>query len=430
MTVCVIDRLSRMIGRHYARTRFWAFGLLVGVALIAGWPAYAADESNPAWRAARQLMGAQQASGQFAFEHDFIPGRQRLSTKSGVGRMAYVTREAAAAYGLSNYFLYDRDAGVRRALVAVLRKFGELSLPIAKARGQEALESTGILALPFGRYKLHGTLQWLGLLYRPTGEGRLVSYDRSYETAWGGATALSLLTELQFYRASHDPQFTPLRRAWLEGLLVLYDGVGGFRTLPGSIDENALSNGEIWLALAYYTRLFANDRATAGIVAQVDDYMLQTYAALPNAEFYSWGMQAAAQRLAATSDARFRRFIAQQTRAYLDGVGPTPDATDNSCAEIEGLGTALRVLTATADPDQDLIRRLRERIDKEMAKNRSLQIQSGQTRIELGNGTSLSSPSVADYAGAFLAGTNDPYVRIDYTEHCISALLKLGEGKH
>ena len=429
MTVCVIDQLARMIGRHYSRARFWAFGLLVGVAVIAGQPAYAVDKSDPAWRAAHQLMGAQLPSGQFAFEHDFVLGGRRPGTELGMGRVAYVTREAAAAYGLSNYFLYDKDAGVARAIKAVLRKLGELSLPIAKAPGQETLESTGILALPLGRYKLHGALQWLGLLYSPTGEGRLVSYDRSYETAWGGATALSLLTELQFYRASHDPQFTALRRAWLRGLLVLYDG-GGFRMLPGSIDENVMSNSEIWLALAYYTRLFADDPATAAIVAQMDDYMMRTYATLPNADFYSWGMNAAAQRLAATSDTKFRRFIAQQTRAYLDSIAPPPGSSENSCDVVEGLGTALRVLTATADPDRGLIRRLRQRIDSEMAKNLSLQIQPGQTRIELGNGTYLSSPSVADYAGAFLAGRHEPYVRIDYTEHCISALMELGEGKY
>ena len=408
--------------------RFYAFGLFAVVALVAGQSTYAAGEISPALLAAHQLIGAQQSSGLFTFEHDFIPERKRLGTDSNIGRMAYVTREAAAVYGLSNYYLYDQDKGVARTLMAALRKLGALSVPIEKAPGQGAIEATGILALPFGRYKLHDALQWLGLLYRPTGEGRLVSYDRTYESAWAGATALSLLTELQFYRASGDPRFTQLRQAWMKGLLVLYDSGRGFRILPGSIDENALSNGEIWLALASYSRLVVDDRATASILARVDDYMMQTYAAAPNAEFYSWGTLAAAQRLKATSDVRFRRFIAQQTRAYLGGIGPASGSSDNSCSAIEGLGTALGVLTA--DKDQALVRLLRRRIEDEMAKNRLLQIQPGQTRVEFGGGTYLSSPLLADYAGAFLAGKYDPYVRIDYTEHCISALLDLGERKH
>jgi len=427
MTLCTIARLARIFG-HRGRQKLWAFGVFLGVAWAGSGPAYGVDERSPALRAARQLVGAQLPSGQFAFEHDFVLGGKRPGTELGLGRLAYITREAAAAYGLSHYFLYDQDAGLARALVAVLRNLEELSLPISKAPGQVTLEATGILALPLGRYKLHDMLQRLRFLFRPTGEGRLVSYDRSYETAWGGATALSLLTELQFYRASGDSQFTSLRQAWLKGLLVLYHAGRGFRDMPGSIDENALSNGEIWLALAYYTGLFADDGATASIVAQVDDYMMQTYAAQPNEGFYSWGTKAAAQRLGATSDVKFIRFIAQQTRAYLDGIGPPSDSTENSCAAVEGLATALRVLTSAAEPDRALILRLRQRIDSEMAKNRSLQIQPGQTRIELHNGAYLSSPSVTDYAGAFLAGTHQPYVRIDYTEHCISALLDLGEG--
>ena len=430
MTVCVIVRLARMISCNQARARLWLRDLLVAIALVAGGPACAADETSPTWRAAHQLIGAQLPSGQFAFEHDFLLGWKRPAKNVDIDKIIYITREAAAAYGLSQYFLYDNDVRVEHALAAVLSNFGKLSVPIDKATGQKALESTGILALPFGRYKLHGTLQQLGLLYRPRGGGRLVSFDRTYETAWGGATALSLLTELQFYRASRDSRFASLRQAWLEGLLVLYDGVGGFRILPESIDENDLSNGEVWLALAYYARLFPDDRATAAIVARVDDHLIRTYAATPNAYFYSWGMKAAAQRYAVTSDPKFIRFIAQQPRAHLDSMSASSDPTENSCADVEGLATAVRVLSATAHPDQDLIRRLRQRIGSEMAKNVSLQIQPGQTRIELGNGTYLSSPSVSDYAGAFLAGKHQPYVRIDYTEHCICALLELGQDRH
>jgi len=371
------------------------------------------------------LIGAQLPSGEFGFEHDFLLGGERPNTKVGMGRVAYITREAVAAYGLSQYFLQDKDPAIAHAIVAALGNFGKLSLPVAKTSGQGALEATRILALPFGRYKLEGALRALGLLYRPSGEGRLVSYNRSYETAWGGATALSLLTELQYYRASHDARFAPLRRAWLEGLLVLYDGIGGFRTLPDSIDQNDLSNGEIWLALAYYTRLFPADRATADIVARVDSYLMRNYAGRSNTIFYSWAMKAAAERYAAKPDAKYVEFIAQQTRTFLDGFQTQSAATENSCAHVEGLAAARRVLISVTQPDLDLVRRLNQRIDREMTKNLALQILPGQTRIELASGAYLSSPTVADYAGAFLAGTHQPYVRIDYTQHCLSAMIEL-----
>ena len=299
-----------------------ACSLWLCCSLIASWPSDAAEETSPLSLAAQQFVRAQQPSGQFIFEHDFLLGGGRPDTETGLHRLEFITRQASAAYGLSKYFREYQDPAVAHALIAVLRNLGQLSVPIAKGNGQITIESTGILKVPFGRYKLHDTLQRLGLLYRRAGDGLLVSYDHSYETAWGGATALALLTELQFYHASGDVQFAPLRRGWLQGLLVLYDAGRGFRALPDWIDENALSNGEIWLAFAYYTHLFPQDRAAASIVARIDDYMMRTYGAQPLREFYSWGTKAAAQRFDTTSDARFSAFIAQQTHAYLDGRNP------------------------------------------------------------------------------------------------------------
>jgi hypothetical protein len=405
-----------------------AVGRLFVVVLLGASHAYAAEEDNPAWFAARQLMDAQQPSGLFAFERDFLLGGARPGTEIGLGRLEYITRETAAAYGLSRYYLYDRHPDIARALKSFLGNIKELSLPISKAPGQSMLESVGIVSLPIGHDWIAATLQRLNLLYHPTGEGRLVSYDRSYETAWGGATALSLLAELQYFRASRDPQFASLRQAWLQGLLVLYNGKG-FRALPSSIDENALSNGEIWLALSYYSRLFPEDRVTAALVARLDDYMIETYSKRPKVIFYSWGTNAAAQRFETTSDGKFLRFIDQITRAYLGNTSQLPRPEENSCAAIEGLAAALRVLASEENTDRDFIVRLRQYIDKEMDKNRLLQIRKGQTRIELGNGAYLYAPSLADHAGAFLAAAREPYVRIDFTEHCISALLELDKVK-
>ena len=415
------------MARRHSGVSFSGLVLLVGLATIVAPSSLAANDS--ARRAAHYLVGAQLPSGHFVFEHDFILGGPRPNTELGEGRLDYIARETGTAYVLSSYFLYDRDPQIGRALEAALRTFIALSLPIAKAAGQETLESTGLVRLPFGRYKLDHVLNWLGLLYRRNGEGRLVAYDRSYETAWGAATAFSLLTELQFYRASHDPKFAAARQGWLKGLLVLYDGRGGFRTLPDSIDEDAMSNGEIWLALAYYTDLFPRDRATASFVAHLDDEMLRSFGAVADEHTYTWAMKAAAQRLKTTSDAKFRQFISRKTQAYLDRLVPDSDSSHNTCAAVEGMATALHVLSTHANQDQRLVSRLRQRIEREMIKNLSLQIQPGQTRIELGNSAYLSSPAVINYAGAFLAGTRQPYTRIDYSAHCISALLILGEAR-
>lgn len=411
------------------RRRSWAWlaavELLVVAILFGIGPALADNAHDPAWLGAHQLLRAQQPSGQFSFEYDFLLGGPRADTEREDGQAAYITREAGAAYGLSKYFLHERDPRIAHAIAAALHRWEQLSLPISKSFGQSALESTGVLALPFARYKLEESLRWLGLLYSPRGDGRLIAYGGSYDTASGGATALALLTELHYFEASHDAQFAPLRQAWLKGLLVLYDGVGGFRKLPAFIDENDLTNAEIWLALAYYTRLFPNDAATAAIVKRVDQYMLSVYTKAPNKSFYAWGVQAAAERLAASADNRFRQFIAQQSSAFF---GATADnADDNNCSTVEGLATALKVLLKTAQPDQRLITRLRRTIGLEMAKDLSLQIQPAQDRIDLGKGAYIYSPVITQYEGAFLAGVRRPFLRVDYTQHCISALLLLNE---
>ena len=80
-----------------ARARRWALALFIGVAFVVSGPAHAADEMSPAWRAARQLMGAQLPSGFFSFEYDFLIGGGRPDTERGFGRMEYITREAGAA---------------------------------------------------------------------------------------------------------------------------------------------------------------------------------------------------------------------------------------------------------------------------------------------------------------------------------------------
>jgi hypothetical protein len=74
----------------------------------------------------------------------------------------------------------------------------------------------------------------------------------------------------------------------------------------------------------------------------------------------------------------------------------------NTCSYIEGLVTAARVLRADGNGHAELLAQVRARIDSEMAKNRALQLQPGQSRIELGGGAYLWAPKAAGYAGAYL----------------------------
>jgi hypothetical protein len=59
-----------------------------------------------------------------------------------------------------------------------------------------------------------------------------------------------------------------------------------------------------------------------------------------------------------------------------------------------------------------------------MTKNRELQITIGMIQIEFPGGT-FRSTRLAEYVGAFLSDGGNPYVRIDITAHCLSALVEL-----
>jgi hypothetical protein len=381
------------------------------------------DEIGQMRLAAHQLAGAQLSSGLLDFDIDFLVGQGGGSGNTDIDRTAFIARQAAAAWSLAKYLAWSKDSSVSGPVQQLIATFGSLSLPVGKSSAQRWLETTRILSTPIGRYELRATLELLGLLYRPTGDGKLLAYEGGYATTWAGSTALALGTELEYFRATGDNRFANLRSSWLNGLLALHVPSRGFREYPGSLEEAAYANGETWLALATYTALFPADAAVNAMLKSYDDYVLGKYSAEPNVQFYSWGMMAAAQRLATTSDSKFTDFIAAQVSHFVDQKFSGADARENSCSFVEGLAAAGAVLVRH-DEYRALREKLLTRINREMTKNRELQITIGMIQIEFPGGT-FRSTRLAEYVGAFLSDGGNPYVRIDITAHCLSALVEL-----
>ncbi|MFZ0694653.1 MAG: hypothetical protein WAN51_10980, partial [Alphaproteobacteria bacterium] len=97
---------------------------------------------------------------------------------------------------------------------------------------------------------------------------------------------------------------------------------------------------------------------------------------------------------------------------------------DNTCSFVEGLAAAVGVLVKQ-DGDRALLQKLTTRIDREMTKNRALQIPTGTVQLDYPGGTFFHSMRLAEYAGAYLSGSGDLYARIDVTAHCLSALTEM-----
>lgn len=383
-----------------------------------------ADDGEAMRLAAGQLVGSQLPTGLFRYNFNFLTGE---GTDPKNSTSPNLVRQAGTAYILAEHHLRAPDARLRRTLETALEGFGTLSLPITRTAIQHAIQKTRILSLRFGRRTIQKTLNRLGLLYSPAGDGRVISPDGTYESAWLGGTALALAAELRYFRATGDDRFAELRKAWLRGLLGLRLPGGGFRAAPHYTGEEHYFNGEGWLALAIYADTFPGDRDANEVLRRLDEYLLGRYSGNWNMMFYSWGTMAAEIRHRITRDKKFRHFIATQAGRFLDRLkDKTKDDSRLNCAQLEGLGAALRALGGTSGSRyQDLVRRLRERTGPAMAENRKLQIRPGQDRIALADGAYLWSAQLGKYVGAFLGGPTDPMTQIDHTGHCLSAMMIL-----
>lgn len=131
---------------------------------------------------------------------------------------------------------------------------------------------------------------------------------------------------------------------------------------------------------------------------------------------------AAAVRWETTRDPRFAAFIEQQTLNAMKWL--SEPRVHNTCATVEGLATAARVLRDAGRPN-DLLSSIDQHITTEMRKNYEFQIPPNTGRLDVRNGASVVSPRLEEFAGAFFHERDRPYTRIDFTGHCLSAMVKL-----
>lgn len=326
--------------------------------------------------AAGYMMAAQRLTGFFEYEYDILRGEYRAANN--------IVRQAGAAFAIAEY------ASV-------------LGGPAAAASAKAAVAAFAGISVPFQ-------------------DGRLVSETGKLEDAPTGATALALLAELHYFDATGDESFSDARRAWLRALMRLQRSGGGFAARPGTEEESAYYNGETWLALAAYHRLFPSDEAVADMLARAEPYLIDRYGE-PSRQFAHWGLMAASLRFLTTNEARLIAFIASQSEGVLTELYPEFKPAGNACSIVEGLAAAATAL-AEAGGHDELVGRIKERVRRELANSLELQIVPGQKRIDFGPDRFLEDPRLDEFAGAFLNGRYWPHARIDFVQHCLSAIMK------
>ena len=140
--------------------------------------------------------------------------------------------------------------------------------------------------------------------------------------------------------------------------------------------------------------------------------------------FFHWGVMAATERYLDTKQIEFIEFSEMLVSNFLQERSQVNPNT-NSCYMVEGL--AAFVLAADRYPEvytSDIVDRVTQRVEKEMTKNLRTQITG--TTIEFSH-SRVESDYLEVFAGGFRNGTYSLRTRIDYSQHCLSALLKLKE---
>ena len=359
-------------------TGFWSlFALFLMVFSCSTYAATGLDKRIEL--AAEHIIRMQLDSGLFRYEHDFVSGADSQQNN--------IVRQAGAAFALGEYLLYSKDPVAREAI----------------HRARSAFERHSVA--------------W--------GEGKLLAWNGKQDQAKAGATALAILATLFSAADEQALQSDGQLRGWVKGILALQQPNGGFSSKPGSKMESAYSNGEIWLALTVLVDRSGDgvDPVLSGALEQADNRFLAFYTDQPDIGFFHWGMMAAANRFWSTRDPRFSRFIAEQTRLFLEQLRPNTSSKSNSCYSVEGLLAGLEVLHAEKGYE-GLSGQVGLRVDEEMQKNLRLQILPGQKNIRFSKLRYLKAPELERYSGAFLNGKYRPQIRIDATQHCLSAMLK------
>ncbi len=94
----------------------------------------------------------------------------------------------------------------------------------------------------------------------------------------------------------------------------------------------------------------------------------------------------------------------------------------NACYAIEGLIPAYYYLRQHGH--SILTHHIKGRLDAELEKIDKFQIKEGATQIRINKNTVIQSDRLEKLEGGFVNGESRPQLRIDFTQHCLSALLK------
>lgn len=317
--------------------------------------------------AADHLSQIQNEDGSFIYFIDYKNGH-----KIDIGN---IVRQAGAGYGLAEYYRLTQDPKIAETIQKALKNYAAWSVGNENAK----------------------------LVKGPTDE----------YTPRAGTTALALLTALYYQETCGSTAYAHLRDQWKNGLLSLYVPGEGIAIAPDTTRQSPYFDGEGWLALATYHRLFPEDKSVNDVLIPLENYLLSHYAQNYNKSFFHWGTMAASERYRQTQDPKFKEFALAQYNTFMDHL----KSKKVHCYAIEGLGEL-----ALSLPPEDATRQEITALIENQIQTRLLDEQFIEKKLR--NGAPVPK-NIWPYLGGFQNSTIKTGTRVDDTQHCLSALIKL-----
>lgn len=383
-------------------------GLSLGCLLVMlGGPALAAEDALTRLEQElprESLLGMVQAGGDWILRMQHDSGRHR-------GRFRYQLDpsrlEEPASFEIDNFL---RQAGTTYSLFLVHEATGQKRYRSGAERGVRFL---------------------LAHVARDPELAGCAFFDFQGEVKLGGA-ALSLLALMKLSALDKRPRHEPLIREVTEFLVAMQREAGDFQSIfkyggskqhPKVNWDSAIYPGEAMLAL---TRRYAATRDAR--ILQVLERAFEYYSARPDrylqSAFIPWTTTAMVELHEQTGDARYASWAVEMTdhmiRSQILGANATdygafrPRPGANTGSYLEGIVDAYRLVQDQGDGERSARYRLSMLAGYQFL--RRLQYDAAEAE-PLGRSGRL-------LVGGVRGGPRDPIVRIDHTQHAISAIVK------
>lgn len=247
-----------------------------------------------------------------------------------------------------------------------------------------------------------------------------------------GAASLALIgiVDLVQKYPELEKDYSELMTDYLDYIMAMkMEGKGymdGYSTLGyQSETESTFSNGEAFLALVRYNQY----KPSKEMKKMIDDsfiYFADIYTKDADNNFYLWGMAAIKDLYAADPRDEYFTFVKKYTDERIRPYKMKRQSGHNVAAYMEGIINAYSILKDRITETEKTA--YLEEINFWLTKTSELQIKATtkfSTKYEDENDSYILKIKNAKRAvGGFLTGTDEPYQRIDFTQHSVSSYLQ------